>query len=85
MFYKHHSSYFCIVPVVRGKHQGFVLYWQKKQCIENITNCRGKWLCFYQLAVPKVLVFWQGFAGQKFKVSAISWGWGAWLQMLVHN
>ena len=28
--------YFCIVPAVRGKYQGLVLYRQKRQCNENI-------------------------------------------------
>ena len=46
--------YFCIVPAVWGKYQGFVLYRQKRGCNENITDCGGKLPWFYQLTVPAV-------------------------------
>ena len=49
-----------------------MLYRQKRQCNENIRNCRGKRWWFYQLAVGTVWGFWQGFAGHKVKVLAIS-------------
>ena len=40
--------YFCIVPAVRGKYQGFVLYKQKGSAM------RGKLPCFYQLTITAV-------------------------------
>ena len=58
---------FTIVSAVPRKYKGFVLYRQIWQCNENITNCLGKWLWFYQLGFPTVRGFKQGSAGQKLK------------------
>ena len=50
---------------MRGEYQGFVFYRQKRQCNENITNCRGEKAFDLPTGCPRSIGFWQGFAGQK--------------------
>ena len=50
-------------PCSAGETPGIcVMYIDKKGSVIKTTNCRGKRWWFYQLAVPAVWVFWQGFA-----------------------
>ena len=75
--------YFCIVPAVRGKYPGFVLYRQKRQCNENITDCGGKLLWFYQLTVLSRQCggYSRGWKNEKSKSPLFPGGGGPWLQM----
>ena len=76
------SVFFCIVPALREKYQGFVLNRQKRQCNKNIKNCTEKWRLFYQLVVPAVWAFLAGFCWtEQVKVPAIPRGWGTGFEM----
>ena len=75
--------YFFIVPAVRGKCQGFVLYRQTWQCNENITDCGGKRAVVLPTGCPRSAGLLAGICRTKVKVPAIPLGWGGvpWLQM----
>ena len=68
--------YFLIVPAVRGKCQGFVLYRQTWQCNENITDYGGKRAVVLPTGCPRSAGLLAGICRTKVKVPAIPRGWG---------
>ena len=68
--------YFLIVPAVRGKCQGFVLYRPQWQCNENITDCGGKRAVVLPTGCPGSAGLLAGICRTKVKVPAIPRGWG---------
>ena len=84
--------YVLIVPAVRGKCQGFVIYRQTWQCNENKTDCGGgggERAVVLPTGCPCSAGLLAGICRTKVKVPAIPRGWGPWLQMtsalLPHN
>ena len=65
-------------PRSAGEIPGIYVIKAKRQCNENITNCKGKWRRFYQLAVPPVWsLFLAGFCWTESQSPRYSSGLGA--------
>ena len=63
--------YFCIVPALRGKNYQGIVLGKNGSAVQNITDCWGKRLLFYLMAVPPSVGLLAGIV----KVSAIPQGW----------